>query len=34
MAKPRVLIIEDERDMIDVLTYSLQREGFEIVRRS
>ncbi|HEX3314827.1 MAG TPA: response regulator transcription factor [Gemmataceae bacterium] len=30
MAKPRVLIIEDERDMIDVLTYSLQREGFEV----
>ena len=30
MAKPRVLIIEDERDMIDVLTYNLQREGFEV----
>jgi two-component system phosphate regulon response regulator PhoB len=30
MAKARVLIIEDERDLLDVLTYNLQREGFEV----
>jgi two-component system phosphate regulon response regulator PhoB len=30
MAKPRVLIIEDERDLLEVLTYNLQREGFEV----
>jgi two-component system, OmpR family, phosphate regulon response regulator PhoB len=30
MAKPRVLIIEDERDLLELLTYNLQREGFEV----
>src|SRR4051794_20404347 len=30
MAKPRVLLIEDERGLTDVLTYNLQREGFEV----
>jgi two-component system phosphate regulon response regulator PhoB len=29
MAKPRILIIEDERGLTDVLTYNLQREGYE-----
>jgi two-component system phosphate regulon response regulator PhoB len=29
MAKPRILIIEDERGLADVLTYNLQREGYE-----
>jgi two-component system, OmpR family, phosphate regulon response regulator PhoB len=29
MARPRVLIIEDERALTDVLTYNLQREGYE-----
>src|SRR6478609_8268955 len=29
MTKSRVLIIEDERALTDVLTYNLQREGFE-----
>jgi two-component system phosphate regulon response regulator PhoB len=29
MAKPRILIIEDERALTDVLTYNLQREGYE-----
>jgi two-component system phosphate regulon response regulator PhoB len=29
MARPRILIIEDERALTDVLTYNLQREGFE-----
>jgi two-component system, OmpR family, phosphate regulon response regulator PhoB len=29
MAQPRVLIIEDERALTDVLTYNLRREGYE-----
>src|SRR5215469_14910545 len=29
MAKPRILIIEDERPLTEVLTYNLQREGYE-----
>src|SRR2546429_5789568 len=31
MAKPRVLLIEDERGITDVLTYNLQREGFDVL---
>jgi two-component system, OmpR family, phosphate regulon response regulator PhoB len=31
MARPRVLIIEDERGLTDVLTYNLQREGYDTV---
>src|ERR1700681_1906926 len=27
--RTRVLVIEDERDLTDVLTYNLQREGYE-----
>src|SRR5438046_9921841 len=30
MVKPRILIIEDERGLTDVLTYNLQREGYEV----
>lgn len=30
MARTRVLIIEDERALTDVLTYNLQREGYEV----
>jgi two-component system, OmpR family, phosphate regulon response regulator PhoB len=29
MTQPRILIIEDERALTDVLTYNIQREGFE-----
>src|SRR5262249_21372558 len=29
MTKPRILIIEDERALTDVLSYTLQREGYE-----
>jgi two-component system phosphate regulon response regulator PhoB len=29
VARKRILIIEDERDLTDVLTYNLQREGYE-----
>src|SRR5438132_13424187 len=29
MSKPRILIIEDERALTEVLTYNLQREGYE-----
>jgi two-component system, OmpR family, phosphate regulon response regulator PhoB len=31
MAKPRILIIEDERGLTEVLTYNLQREGYEAI---
>jgi two-component system phosphate regulon response regulator PhoB len=30
MAKPRILIIEDERGLTEVLTYNLQREGYDV----
>src|SRR5438445_9412913 len=29
VARLRILIIEDERDLVDVLSYNLQREGYE-----
>src|SRR3954463_6035919 len=29
MVKPRILIVEDERGLTDVLAYNLQREGYE-----
>jgi two-component system, OmpR family, phosphate regulon response regulator PhoB len=29
MGKPRILLIEDERGLTDVLTYNLNREGYE-----
>jgi two-component system, OmpR family, phosphate regulon response regulator PhoB len=31
MAKPRILIIEDERGLTEVLSYNLQREGYDTV---
>src|SRR3984893_17543798 len=31
MSQPRILIIEDERALTEVLTYNLQREGFETI---
>ena len=31
MSKPKVLIIEDERALQEVLTYNLEREGFEVI---
>ena len=31
MTKPRVLIIEDERGLTDVLSYNLNKEGYEVV---
>ncbi len=31
MAKPRILIIEDERGLTDVLVYNLQREGYDTI---
>ncbi len=30
MSKPRILIIEDERSLAEVLTYNLEKEGFEV----
>jgi two-component system phosphate regulon response regulator PhoB len=32
MAKTRILIVEDDRSLGDILAYNLQREGFEIHR--
>jgi two-component system phosphate regulon response regulator PhoB len=31
MAKPRILIIEDERTLVKTLEYNFEREGFEVV---
>jgi two-component system phosphate regulon response regulator PhoB len=31
MATPRILIIEDERSLAEVLTYNLEKEGFEVM---
>jgi two-component system, OmpR family, phosphate regulon response regulator PhoB len=31
MARPRILIVEDERGLTDVLTYNLQREGYDVI---
>jgi two-component system phosphate regulon response regulator PhoB len=31
MASPRILIIEDERALTEVLSYNLQREGYEVL---
>src|SRR5438067_7601382 len=31
MPQPRILIIEDERALTDVLAYNLQREGYETI---
>ena len=30
MAIPRILIVEDERSLVEPLAYNLQREGFEV----
>jgi two-component system, OmpR family, phosphate regulon response regulator PhoB len=31
MARPRILIIEDERGLTEVLSYNLEREGYEVL---
>ena len=31
MAKPKILVIEDERSLVEVLAYNLAREGFEVL---
>jgi two-component system, OmpR family, phosphate regulon response regulator PhoB len=31
MPKPKILIIEDERPLVEVLTYNLEREGYEVL---
>lgn len=31
MSKPKVLIIEDERSLVEPLTYNLEREGFDVL---
>ena len=34
MPKPKILIIEDERSLIDILSYNLSREGFDVASAS
>ncbi|WZO96670.1 winged helix-turn-helix domain-containing protein [Isosphaeraceae bacterium EP7] len=31
MSNPRILVIEDERALLEVLAYNLEREGFEVM---
>jgi two-component system phosphate regulon response regulator PhoB len=31
MSKPKILIIEDERSLVEPLTYNLEREGYEVM---
>jgi two-component system, OmpR family, phosphate regulon response regulator PhoB len=31
MPKPKILVVEDERSLVEVLTVNLEREGFEVV---
>ena len=31
MPKPKILLIEDERSLVEVLSYNLDREGFEVL---
>jgi two-component system, OmpR family, phosphate regulon response regulator PhoB len=31
MSKQKILIIEDERDLVEILTYNLTNEGFEVL---
>ena len=31
MAKPKILVVEDERALVEVLSYNLEREGFEVL---
>jgi two-component system phosphate regulon response regulator PhoB len=31
MSKPKILIVEDERSLVEVLSYNLAREGFEVL---
>src|SRR4028119_1110187 len=31
MAKPKILVIEDERPLVEVLSYNLKREGYEVL---
>ena len=30
MSKKQIIVVEDEPDILDVLNYNLQREGFEV----
>ena len=31
MSKPKILVVEDERTLVEVLSYNLEREGFEVL---
>jgi two-component system alkaline phosphatase synthesis response regulator PhoP len=32
MSKPVVLVVDDERDLLDLIEYNLQREGFQVYK--
>jgi len=34
MAQPRILIVEDERALVEVLSYNLKKEGYEVLTAS
>lgn len=29
--RPSVLVVDDEKDLVDLLRYNLEREGFEVL---
>ena len=31
MAKPKILIVEDDADLTDVLSYNLRQAGYEVI---
>src|SRR4051794_39833099 len=31
MAKPKILVVEDERALTEILSYNLEREGFDVL---
>ena len=31
MSKQKILVIEDERALVEVLSWNLEREGFEVI---
>jgi len=33
MSKKKIVIVEDEPDILEVLSYNLKREGFDVVMR-
>ena len=34
MSKPLIVVVEDETDIQDIITYNLKREGYEVLTAS